>query len=298
MTIYEQDDWYEHQEDNEQIARDEAWEEYMSTGIDPTGGELGPDFDPATDRPLSEMEERQDGLRSIYEPEPGGTLIDNLDRLESAVDARLAELKRIEAQKASAARPKPKPKNNPSKQPFNWEALFLAAAVIFFGIGIISGLEKKAQEKARIEQLARDKEWEERRAEERRQQEAEVRKKEHVKTPEEIEAEKKALHEEVQRLLNGGRIVAPAPIKSTLPQRGTAFGDGYWDGYEEGFDDADGHNTYGFKYDETTNKYSGRAQSDYIRGYRKGYKEGWEEGIEQLQDRYDNGDNELDEDEF
>ena len=35
---------------------DPAWEEYLSTGIDPTGGELGPDFDPETDEPLEEDE--------------------------------------------------------------------------------------------------------------------------------------------------------------------------------------------------------------------------------------------------
>lgn len=297
-TIYEEDDWYELQEDNEQIARDEAWEEYMSTGIDPTGGELGPDFDPATGRPLSEMDETQEEPEPVYEPEPGGTLIDNLDRLEAVVDARLAELKRKEAQIAAAAKLKPKPKTNPPKQPFNWHALFLVAAVIFFGICIVSGLEKKAQEKARIEQQARDQEWAERQAEQRRQREAEAIMNEHVKTPEEIEAEKQATREEVQRLLNGGRTVAPAPVKSNLPQRGTAYGDGYWDGYEEGFDDADGHNQYGFKYNETTNKYSGRALTEYVRGYRKGYKEGWDEGIEQLQDRYDNGDDELDEEEY
>ena len=35
----------------------EAWDEYMSTGIAPTGGELGPDFDPDTGRPLDEYQE-------------------------------------------------------------------------------------------------------------------------------------------------------------------------------------------------------------------------------------------------
>ena len=33
---------------------DPAWEEYLSTGIDPTGGELSPDFDPETGAPLEE----------------------------------------------------------------------------------------------------------------------------------------------------------------------------------------------------------------------------------------------------
>lgn len=35
---------------------DPAWDEYLSTGIDPTGGELGPDFDPKTGEPLEEEE--------------------------------------------------------------------------------------------------------------------------------------------------------------------------------------------------------------------------------------------------
>ena len=36
---------------------DPAWEEYLSTGIDPTGGELGPDFDPETGQPLDEYQD-------------------------------------------------------------------------------------------------------------------------------------------------------------------------------------------------------------------------------------------------
>ena len=35
----------------------EALDEYYSTGIDPTGGELGPDFDPETGEPLDEEED-------------------------------------------------------------------------------------------------------------------------------------------------------------------------------------------------------------------------------------------------
>ena len=35
-------------------STDPAWEEYLSTGIDPTGGKLGPDFDPETGEPLEE----------------------------------------------------------------------------------------------------------------------------------------------------------------------------------------------------------------------------------------------------
>lgn len=36
---------------------DPAWDEYMSTGIDPTGGDLGPDFDPETGEYLDEESE-------------------------------------------------------------------------------------------------------------------------------------------------------------------------------------------------------------------------------------------------
>ena len=34
-----------------------AWDEYMTTGIDPTGGDLGPDFDIETGRYFDEQEE-------------------------------------------------------------------------------------------------------------------------------------------------------------------------------------------------------------------------------------------------
>ena len=36
------------------------WDEYMCTGIDPTGGCLGPDFDPDTGRYLDEIEEEEE----------------------------------------------------------------------------------------------------------------------------------------------------------------------------------------------------------------------------------------------
>lgn len=74
----------------------EALDEYYSTGIDPTGGELGPDFDPETGRLLSEIEEEEatDEEETGYEPDPGGSLMDKLDHLEELVDAKLAELKK------------------------------------------------------------------------------------------------------------------------------------------------------------------------------------------------------------
>ena len=249
---------YEYQE-LEDDERDAAWEEYLSTGIDPTGGELGPDFDPETGKELPEVE-------NVV---TSGT--------------RGKQLK-----------------------PSGWERFLLLGIVVFFIIGIISWIDKSQREKARVEQAARDKEYAEYQRELQRQRERERLLNEHVKTPEEIEAEKQATREEVQRLLNSGRGLygqgaspstagKPAQVQSNLPKRGTPYGDGYSDGYEEGYDDADGYNQYRFKYDESTNKYSGKARSEYVRGYRKGYKAGWDEGQEDLEDRFDMGDPEIDE---
>lgn len=239
----------------------EAYDEYYSSGVDPTGGDIGPNFDPETGEELPEEE-------YVVTSNTGGS-------------------------------------GGPLK-PFGWGRLFWLAVVVFFIICIISWIDKSQKEKARIEQAARDKEYAEYQQELQRQRERERLLNEHVKTQEEIDAEKQATREEVQRLLNSGRglygqgvtpntTAKPALVQSNLPKRGTPYGDGYWDGYEEGYDDADGHNQYGFKYDESTNKYSGKALSEYVRGYRKGYKAGWEEGQEDLEDRFDMGDPEIDE---
>ena len=248
---------YEYQE-LEDDERDAAWEEYLSTGIDPTGGELGLDFEPVTSEELPE--------EYVVTPGTGGKHL----------------------------------------RPFGWERLFWIATIVFFIICIISWIDRNQKEKARVEQAARDKEYAEYQQELLRQRERERLLNEHVKTPEEIEAEKQATREEVQKLLNSGRGLygqgatpstagKPAQVQFNLPKRGTPYGDGYWDGYEEGYDDADGHNQYGFKYDESTNKYSGKALSEYVRGYRKGYKAGWDEGQEDLEDRFDMGDPEIEE---
>lgn len=239
----------------------EAYDEYYSSGVDPTGGDIGPNFDLETGEELPEEE-------YVVTSNTGGS-------------------------------------GGPLK-PFGWGRLFWLAVVVFFIICIISWIDKSQKEKARIEQAARDKEYAEYQQELQRQRERERLLNEHVKTQEEIDAEKQAKREEVQRLLNSGRglygqgvtpntTAKPAQVQSNLPKRGTPYGDGYWDGYEEGYDDADGHNQYGFKYDESTNKYSGKALSEYVRGYRKGYKAGWDEGQEDLEDRFDMGDPEIEE---
>lgn len=39
------------------MSNDPLWDEYLSTGIDPTGGSLGPDFDPETGQLLEDIPE-------------------------------------------------------------------------------------------------------------------------------------------------------------------------------------------------------------------------------------------------
>ena len=63
---------------------DPAWDEYMSTGIDPTGGDLGPDFDPETGEYLDEQEQE------VY-VQPS----DGLSPLESYLDGIIAKLERM-----------------------------------------------------------------------------------------------------------------------------------------------------------------------------------------------------------
>lgn len=41
---------------------DPSWDEYLSTGIDPTGGRLGPDFDPDTGEYLDDEDYDDDQL--------------------------------------------------------------------------------------------------------------------------------------------------------------------------------------------------------------------------------------------
>lgn len=274
---------YEYQE-LEDDERDAAWEEYLSTGIDPTGGELGPDFDPETGEDLPEEEVQDDWY----------------ERINTAIDRKMAEVDAYERAKHNT--------NTPAPQEPNLRAIIITIVCIAILLVIgISALEKSHHEKAVREQIERyNAEYERQKELERQRQESERIMNGHVKTPEEIDAEKRATREEVQRLLNSGRGLygqgvtpntagKPAQVQSNLPKRGTPYGDGYWDGYEEGYDDADGHNQYGFKYDESTNKYSGKALSEYVRGYQKGYKVGWEEGQEDLENRFDMGDPEIDE---
>lgn len=57
-------------------TNDEAWDEYLSTGIDPTGGQLGPDG--PDDKEYEQPQEPLSGL----------------DRLEDLIDEKFSELDR------------------------------------------------------------------------------------------------------------------------------------------------------------------------------------------------------------
>lgn len=228
-------------EEQKHTVRDEAWEEYLSTGIDPTGGELGPDFD----------QESEDGGRDMMNP-PSGS------------GKGLSGTSLI---------------------------LLLVGLVIFILLGV-NAVEKAHRGKVHREQALRQMEEE--------QYQSELRKREQLdKALEEAIAQaddKEARSERVRNLLQSGRGLygegyrtrtssgSTVPAGVDLPKRGTAYGDGFWDGYYEGFDDADGFNEYGFKYDESTKDYKGKARSEYARGYKAGYKIGWDEGIEQRED--------------
>ena len=72
---------------------DISWDYYMCTGIDPTGGALGPDFDVETGAYLDDEEALEDD--SVYfDEEPNG-----LSSLENYLDRMLVALDNIERRK-------------------------------------------------------------------------------------------------------------------------------------------------------------------------------------------------------
>ena len=69
---------------------DISWQMYLCTGEDPTGGELGPDFDPETGEYLDDREDRE-CMRKVH-PTIRESIEERLDRM-------IAELDRIEKSK-------------------------------------------------------------------------------------------------------------------------------------------------------------------------------------------------------
>jgi len=82
-------------------ATDQAYDEYYTTGIDPTGGEIGPDFDQKTAETVDDLDEVEQAFYAEESPWEGTTVLERMiDRKMAEVDA-LA--KRQAAEKAAAA---------------------------------------------------------------------------------------------------------------------------------------------------------------------------------------------------
>lgn len=66
---------------------DISWQMYLCTGEDPTGGDLGPDFDPVTGEYINESEDKDCSRK-----EPPAVV----ESFEERLDRMIAELDRLE----------------------------------------------------------------------------------------------------------------------------------------------------------------------------------------------------------
>ena len=121
----------------ETMSRDhtqEALDEYYTTGIDPSGGEIGPDFNPETGEYQDELDETEQTFYSEQSEFDAG-----IERLERLVDQKIAEVdayaKRLQAQEEEPA-PAPAPKK------FSWAGLIWEIAIIGFLIFMLIMLLK------------------------------------------------------------------------------------------------------------------------------------------------------------
>ena len=102
----------------------EALDEYYSTGIDPTGGEIGPD----------ELDETEQAFYAEQSEFDAG-----LDRLERIVDQKIAEVNAYAKQQA-VQEDEPMPAPAPKK--FSWAGLIWEVAIIGFFIFMLIMLLK------------------------------------------------------------------------------------------------------------------------------------------------------------
>lgn len=65
-----------------------AWDEYMETGIDPTGGDLGPDFDIETGRYFYEIEEEEQRQETIVYKTTEECLDEIIEKLDRIIKAQ------------------------------------------------------------------------------------------------------------------------------------------------------------------------------------------------------------------
>ena len=104
----------------------EALDEYYTTGIDPTGGEIGPDFNPETGAYQDELDETEQAFYAEQSEFDAG-----LDRLERIVDQKIAE---VDAYAKRQAVQEDEPMPTPAPKKFSWTGLIWEVALIAFFI--------------------------------------------------------------------------------------------------------------------------------------------------------------------
>lgn len=121
----------------ETMSRDhtqEALDEYYTTGIDPTGGEIGPDYNPESSEYQDELDETEQAFYSEQSEFDAG-----LDRLERIVDQKIAE---VDAYAKQQAVQEDEPMPAPAPKKFSWAGLIWEVAIIGFFIFMLIMLLK------------------------------------------------------------------------------------------------------------------------------------------------------------
>lgn len=112
----------------------EALDEYYTTGIDPTGGEIGPDYDAKTEKYVDDLDETEQAFYAEQSEFDAG-----LDRLERIVDQKIAE---VDAYAKQQAVQEDEPMPAPAPKKFSWAGLIWEVAIIGFFIFMLIMLLK------------------------------------------------------------------------------------------------------------------------------------------------------------
>lgn len=111
----------------------EALDEYYTTGIDPTGGEIEPDNLDETEQAFYAEEEYVEKAADCDPP------WDGIDRLEQLIEQKITEVDALEKRQA-AQKAEPTPTSTPKK--FSWGGLIWEVAIIGFFIFMLIMLLK------------------------------------------------------------------------------------------------------------------------------------------------------------
>ena len=107
----------------------EALDEYYTTGIDPSGGEIGPDFNPETGEYQDELDETEQAFYSEQSEFDAG-----IERLERLVDQKIAE---VDAYARRQQAQEEEPVTAPEPKKFSWAGLIWEIALIGFFIYLL-----------------------------------------------------------------------------------------------------------------------------------------------------------------